>query len=182
MYLLFSVLVEFLFVPVRVTMAIKNFSWVIPDKLAGSAMPGRSLTPLDAYILADLNDLYNYGIRCLLSLRNMPASFSGLCDEAGIKWLSFPIPDFGIPSDMAAFSGTIQRSLQYLKEDMPLCVHCYAGIGRTGIVLASIIGLYCSVDGEEAIEKVRDNRSAIETRDQAVFVNSFLNTAQKELK
>ncbi len=160
-------------------MAIKNFSWVIPDKLAGSAMPGRSLTPLDAYMLDDLKDLYGYGIRSLLSLRNMPASFKGLCGEAGIEWLSFPIPDFGIPSDMVSFSRIIQQSVQCLEENNPLCVHCYAGIGRTGIALASIIGMYCGIDGEAAIEIVRNNRSAIETRDQVAFVNSFLDTAQK---
>jgi len=157
-------------------MAIQNFSWIIPDKLAGSAMPGKSISPVEEYVLSDLRGLYNIGIRCLLSLRNMPEFFSRLCQEAGIQWLSFPIPDFGIPSDLEAYERIIREADAILHDDTPLCVHCYAGIGRTGIVLASIVGLHFSIDGHAAIDKVRNCRLALETEEQITFVNTFLDS------
>jgi hypothetical protein len=159
-------------------MALQNFSWVIPDRLAGSAMPGKSVHPVDAHVYTDLQELFTIGIRCLLSLRDMPEFFGGLCERAGIRWISYPIPDFGVPSDIKAFEQMVRNAVAVLKKDIPLCVHCYAGIGRTGIVLACIVGIYFSIDGEAAIEKVRNDRLALETDEQIVFVNTFLDTVR----
>ncbi len=160
-------------------MAIQNFSWVIPNKLAGSAMPGKSVNPVDAHMYSDIQELFDNGIRCLVSLRHMPESFGTLCERAGMEWVSFPIPDFGVPADIDAFEGMIRQSVAILRKQIPLCVHCYAGIGRTGIVLACIAGLYLSVDGNEAIERVRNSRLALETDEQIVFVNTFLESIQR---
>jgi len=157
-------------------MAIQNFSWVIQNKLAGCALPGRPLCNVKADVLADLRELYGKGIRCLLSLTEVPEFFGQLCKKAGLKWLYLPIPDFGIPYNVQEFERIVREAVQNLENGVSLCVHCNAGVGRTGFVLASILGIYLSIDGYDAINRVRDKRLAIETDEQTSFVNNFLNT------
>jgi hypothetical protein len=165
-----------------VPMSIQNFSWIIPDKLAGSAMPGKSMQPEDSLMLTDCRDLFMRGIRCLLSLKEMPDSFGGLCKNAGLEWVSFPIPDFGIPEDIEAFTSMVTRALSIIHSGKPLCVHCYAGIGRTGITLSCILGVYYSLDGISAVEQVRNRRVALETRAQVIFVAEFLSRYSGNVK
>lgn len=157
-------------------MAIHNFSWVIQDKLAGCALPGRPLCNVKEEVFADLLEIYDNGISCLLSLTEVPIFFGKLCKKAGMDWLYLPIPDFGIPYDVPAFEHVVRESVKSLENGEPLCVHCNAGVGRTGFVLASILGIYLSIDGYDAINRVRDTRLAIETDEQTTFVNNFLNT------
>jgi atypical dual specificity phosphatase len=157
-------------------MAIQNFSWVIQDRLAGCALPGRPLCNVKEDVLADLRELYGKGIRCLLSLTEVPNFFGNLCTNAGMEWLYLPIPDFGIPYDIPAFENAVRESVRSLENGEPLCVHCNAGVGRTGFVLATILGIYLSIDAYDAIEKVRNTRLAIETDEQTAFVSRFLNT------
>lgn len=162
-------------------MTIQNFSWVIPDKLAGCAMPGKSSLAEESAILSDLKELYNRGVRCLLSLTEMPPFFGEMCDEVGIKWIYFPIPDFGVPDDIHEYERIIKKSIEHLHEGEPICVHCFAGVGRTGIGLASILGVYYSMDGSRAIDRVRHSRVAIETKEQTDFVRDFLHViAEKD--
>ena len=161
-------------------MAIQNFSWVVPDKLAGCALPGKALLPGEDYVFPDLKYLYNNGIRCLLSLTDRADSFGRLCEKAGMDWIYFPIPDFGIPSDMALYERVINTSVRYLKADSPVCVHCYAGVGRTGMVLACIVGIYFSISTDDAIDKVRSCRSVLDTDEQRGFVINFLDGKKKK--
>ncbi|MBD3343955.1 MAG: hypothetical protein GF401_02710, partial [Chitinivibrionales bacterium] len=51
-----------------IPMALKNFSWIIPDTLAGSALPGGAMYLNDEYALSDLRELYELGVRRLISL------------------------------------------------------------------------------------------------------------------
>lgn len=155
-------------------MAIHNFSWVIQNKLAGSALPGRDAFGITDLILSDMKELYNSGIRCLISLTDMACDFSDICENAGLKWVYYPIPDFGVPDDMESYKKIIDIAIEYINNDMPVCVHCYAGIGRTGIVLSSIVSSYHSVNTEDAIQFIRKNRTAIETGSQIRFVDDFV--------
>lgn len=154
-------------------MAIQNFSWVIQEKLGASALPGKSFFKEDT-ILADLGELYQKGIRCLVSLTDLTSPFAQLCKQAGLEWLYYPIPDFGIPSDIQSFETMISQAITYMDNNLPICVHCYAGIGRTGLVLTCLVGRYYSLKSVDAIAFVRKTRSAIETNDQLKFINNFL--------
>jgi len=160
-------------------MALQNFSWVIPDKLAGCAMPGQARVLEQKALLSDLRDLYKRGVRCLLSLAETPPYFGELCEKAGIKWINFPIPDFGVPTDIHEYEKIIKKSVEHLEVGEPICVHCFAGVGRTGLGLASIVGVYYSLDAPRAIDKVRSSRVAIETKEQTDFVQDFLATVNE---
>lgn len=97
-------------------------------------------------------------------------------------------PDHGVPSDPGCVLNFLlnvnQRQEQVMQEsDSPyqaaICVHCSAGIGRTGtfIVIDMILdqvkqqGLDCEIDIQRTIQKVRAQRSGmVQTEAQYQFV------------
>ncbi len=155
-------------------MSIRNFTWVLPGKLSGMAMPGSPDYSTVDYILADLTELYEKGVRCLVSLKQMEDTFGSLCGKANIKWRHFPIENFGIPANIDAFKALVESCIESINNKQPVCVHCYAGIGRTGMVLACLVGKYLSVGADDAIRLVKSNREALDTEEQALFVQRFL--------
>ena len=63
---------------------------------------------------------------------------SGLCRGQGIAFLSFPIADRGVPEnllELMALCRTIAAS------DTAVAIHCRAGIGRSALVVASVLTL-----------------------------------------
>jgi hypothetical protein len=171
---------------------IDNFSWVIRDKLAGSAIPEEAYfsrtalfgrietggTPAGfaagATAATDLADLYGRGIRCLVSLTDAAAGLGPHCRAAGLDWRYYPITDFGIPDSIDSFDDLISAIIDSMDRSRPVCVHCYAGIGRTGLVLCCTVGRYLQLPAARAIAAVRNIRSALETREQAGFVQRYL--------
>ena len=70
-----------------------------------------------------------------LGLGSEPA----LCLSCGIEFLSFPIPDRGVPASAAAFDSFIAPLVKRLRDGASLGVHCRAGIGRSGLTAACIL-------------------------------------------
>ena len=61
------------------------------------------------------------------------------CSARGIKFLSFPIPDRHAPESVDAFLKFID-SLHYdLLQGRSIAAHCRAGIGRSALLLASLM-------------------------------------------
>jgi protein-tyrosine phosphatase len=73
-----------------------------------------------------------------------------------------------------AFHGLVERLLARLAAGEAVAVHCYAGVGRTGLLLACLLGRLERLPGEEAIRRLRLLRPAIETPDQERFVRRYL--------
>ena len=146
-----------------------NFSWVIPERLAGLAQPG-----LGGGLAADLAELGRLGIRCLVSLSEVADSFGPACVRAGLIWEYFPIPEFDIPEDAGAFHELVERLLARLAAGQPVGVHCYAGVGRTGLLLACLLGRYRQLGAAEVIRRLRLLRPALETAEQERFVHRYL--------
>ena len=159
---------------------IDNFSWVICDKLAGSAIPdeaysGRiSLFGAAGTVATDLADLYGRGIRCLVSLTDRAEEMGPHCRAAGLDWHYYPITDFGTPDSIDSFDNLVTTVIDSMNRNRPVCVHCFAGVGRTGLVLCCTVGRYLQLPAVRAIARVRKIRSALETREQASFVKRYL--------
>jgi protein-tyrosine phosphatase len=93
------------------------------------------------------------------------------------------IPDFGIPSDdnVREFVTVVKDALG---QGKPVLVHCLAGCGRTGTMLAlAEVYLYDSTDGKSAIDRVRKSRPcAIETDGQEETIIKHADMPIAELK
>ncbi|MHC4838750.1 MAG: phosphatase domain-containing putative toxin [Planctomycetota bacterium] len=152
---------------------VPNFSWVLPDKLAGSAMPGRpgrygrqsETEGRLAYA-----ELYERGVRCVVSLleRGTPEEW---LREAGLQYVHFPVDDFGTPDDFEAFVELLDDIHARVEAGTPTLVHCYAGIGRTGMFLAAYLARFDDFTPDEAIDHVRELRPhSVQTMGQAYVV------------
>ena len=117
--------------------------WVIPGALAGMPMPfvhpERRLNmggPLTAYE-DELPSLYEAGIRAVVSLLNIPSD-AAVYESAGFAFEFLPVPDGGAPTAEQAqdFIAFVDRQLE---DRRPVAVHCEAGLGRTGTMLATYL-------------------------------------------
>lgn len=86
------------------------------------------------------------GIQTVVSLLE-PAEVSelGLADEqslclaANLKFVSFPIPDRGVPGNSIGFARLVAEIEQLLRSDVAVAIHCRAGIGRSGLLGACVL-------------------------------------------
>lgn len=154
-------------------MAFSNFSWVLPDLLAGCGVPGKGADS-DTLLYDDIRELNRLGIKYLVSLHNPAGAIECACKDSGILWRYFPIPDFSVPERIDEFNILVDEILAQIENRSGVCIHCYAGVGRTGLVLACIVGRYFAISGEKAIAVVRRSRPAIDTDEQEHFVKQYL--------
>ena len=90
--------------------------------------------------------------------------------QAGFTVLYLPIPDFGVPAkdDLAQ---AVMKTITYAQAGHHIVVHCSAGIGYTGLFMASLAKRVLGLSGPEALQRVRhDIPRAVETADQQRLV------------
>jgi protein-tyrosine phosphatase len=61
------------------------------------------------------------------------------CSGHGIRFRSFPIPDRDVPPSTEAFLKFIDTLHQDLLQGRSIVAHCRAGIGRSSLLLASLL-------------------------------------------
>ncbi len=136
---------------------VPNRSW--PGKLFVSSRPR------GGDWLSDETERWRQGgIQTVLSLLTQEEeSELGILGESveaakqGMQFISFPIPDRGIPGSSTAAMEMLDEVLNELQRGKNVLVHCRQGIGRAGMVAASLLVL----DGTEpraAIEEVSKAR------------------------
>jgi protein-tyrosine phosphatase len=93
----------------------------------------------------------------------------------GLACVHLPIPDYEPPSDRDALSAAIEAAAGHLRAGEGVLVHCAAGIGRTGLFLACLIGRLSTLSGPDCVRWVRRRVSgAVETDEQRAFVDEFV--------
>jgi len=61
------------------------------------------------------------------------------CVEAGITFISLPIPDRGVPGSLAKTRDVVATCKARLAEGDGVIIHCRAGIGRSSMIAACVL-------------------------------------------
>lgn len=138
------------------------FSWVEQPLFAALAYPDSS---------DDVAWLRRHGIEVLISLTETPAPRQWV-NDAGIMLVHVPVPDMNAPSEkqLTKILETIQQANA---ANLGAAVHCAAGRGRTGTVVAAYF-VTKGLSAREAIDTTRRLRpGSIETWEQEEAVFAF---------
>jgi len=144
----------------------QGFSWIVQGELAAMPLPGR-----DRALEKDVAYLEQEGIRVLVSLTEDPPDGAALGSQ-GIGQEHIPVEDFHPPTleQMIEFVAVVENSVA---ADMPVGVHCTAGLGRSGTMAAAYL-VAEGASAAEAIATVRQLRpGSIETTTQEDAVGRF---------
>lgn len=141
-----------------------GFSWIIEYELAGMARPG-----LMSALELDLAWLKRAGVGAIVSLTEQALDVVG---ESELDILHLPVQDMTPPSilDIEEAVVFIEQSIQNGK---PVAVHCLAGHGRTGTLLACFL-VHRGAEPDAAIAAIRTQRpGSIETQAQVMVVFDY---------
>jgi ADP-ribosyl-[dinitrogen reductase] hydrolase len=110
--------------------------------------------------------------------------FGAAVARAGLVWHHLPIRDLGVPD--AAFEDAWRVTGPQLRRELEagrrLVLHCYAGLGRAGLVAARLLIEFGELP-ERAIGLVRAVRpGAIQTAEQEVYLEALCAGAAAPLR
>lgn len=141
-----------------------NFSFVWEDLVAGSGHPG-----IGSRLVSALSSLRDNAITAILSLSEEPLE-RALLQEFDFVYLHLPIADFTAPTP-----DQVEEAMAFINEQTAqrrgVLVHCHAGMGRTGTLLACFL-VSRGWSADNAIKTVRRKRPGsleVESQERIVY-------------
>lgn len=97
-----------------------------------------------------------------------------LCQQVGLSYQNYPIKDFATAENQSKFVGFIDELYQLLLAGENIVVHCYAGIGRTGLTIGSIL-IRHGVPAKDAMDLMSEarGRNMPQTQEQYEYLLEF---------
>ena len=129
----------------KITKRPTNFSWLIEEKLAGSGMP----TTFD-----ELDWILKQGVKSIVTMTENALPETWVED---VKYLHIPTPDLTAP-DIEQIDTAVDFIHERINSNEAVMVHCAAGMGRAGTVLACYFVKYQKHSAKDAISKIREER------------------------
>jgi atypical dual specificity phosphatase len=151
-----------------------NFNWLVGGEIAGMGQPGGygyQLRDGRERLARDLDLLSGEGIRAVVSLTEDPLAETML-RARDMSYLHLPVADMEAP--------TLEDALKFMEftrkaasANRPLVVHCGAGKGRTGTMLACYL-VERGMGPGQALARVRRVRpGSVETAGQEDTVRDY---------
>ena len=140
----------------------EGFYWVDKPLVAGMAQP----ETMEEFVW-----LREQGIQVLISLSEEPPRRDWI-NEAGLLLLQVPVQDMHPPAQrqIDVCMSAIKKALA---KNLAVGVHCSAGLGRTGTILACYL-VTQGMSAKNAIARIRRTRpGSIETDEQVESIESF---------
>lgn len=125
----------------------RGFLWLKKGRLAGTPRPG-----VVHDLGYDLSALKRVGVTVLINLTEQAMSDAAIA-EAGIESRWYPIDDMHAPELAQAVNICTEIDTRLARNEV-LAVHCLAGLGRTGTVLAAYL-IWEGHNALDALESVR---------------------------
>ena len=141
----------------KITKKPTNFSWLIDQKLAGSGMP----TTVD-----EIEWVAKQGVKSIITMTENALPESWI---QNLNYLHVPTEDLNAP-DMDKIDEAVEFIQERINEKEPVMVHCAAGIGRTGTILACYLIKFKKYSAKDAIQKVREERPGSIQSERQEFV------------
>lgn len=86
--------------------------------------------------------------------------------EAGLNWVHFAVPDFGVPTPDQDWRAVTTAVKQAFAVDKAVLVHCRGGLGRSGMAVLRLM-VESGEDPDHALARLRRIRpGAVETEAQ----------------
>lgn len=144
----------------------RGFLWLKQGQLAGMQNPG---------LLGDLEDdlraLQRVGITTVISLTETPPEKTRL-HEFGIESIWCPFRDMAAPAITQAV-GLCKQIQEITSSDGVVAVHCGAGLGRTGTILAAYL-IWEGMEALDSLERVRQMEPGwVQSEVQAEFLERY---------
>jgi atypical dual specificity phosphatase len=129
------------------TIEYPRFKWLVAGKLAGAPHPD-----LFGGLPVVASFLREQGIGGIVTLCERPLEPN--VESLGFEYLFAETPDYRPPSDIPRILAFMETQVE---QGRGVLVHCFAGIGRTGTVLAAwLLRQEPKLSAVEAVARVRD--------------------------
>ena len=141
-------------------------NWLFPDRLLACAYPWGP---------DGLGELAEQGVRLIVNLHERGHDADRLA-RFGLTEVHLPVPDFTAPTPEQLSRG-VHAINRALSAGQCVAVHCAAGLGRTGTLLACYL-VSTGLEPKAAIARIRAVRpGSVETAEQQAAIEEFARRA-----